>query len=316
MAISTNSDLEETTIFSENGDYHLISTEEANEYFKDIPEAVENTGKIAGACDVNLTLGKFIFPDFPLEPRKSADQMLEKLTLKGAREHGLSGDREAMERLRYEFGIIKEKGYSTYFLVVADLIRFAREAKIYTTVRGSVAGSLVAYLSGITNVNPIEFQLPFERFLNPFRPSAPDIDMDFADNRRQEVIDYAKNKYGADKVAQIGTFGTMLARGAVRDVARAYALAAGRGRPGEGYLVCTGSPRRVGDILDLLLGMIRVKVRVERDPALVRPSDPPYGKASYARLEADTGWRPEIPFEQTVRDTLDYWRRSLSRKAV
>ena len=85
---------------------------------------------------------------------------------------------------------------------------------------------------------------------------------------------------------------------------------------GEGYLVCTGSPRRVGDILDLLLGMIRVKVRVERDPALVRPSDPPYGKASYARLEADTGWRPEIPFEQTVRDTLDYWRRSLSRKAV
>ncbi|KKT57479.1 MAG: polymerase III, alpha subunit protein [Candidatus Giovannonibacteria bacterium GW2011_GWC2_44_9] len=221
VAISTNSDLEETTIFSENGDYHLISTEEANEYFKDIPEAVENTGKIAGACDVNLTLGKFIFPDFPLEPRKTADQMLEELTLKGAKEHGLIGDREAMERLRYEFGIIKEKRYSTYFLVVADLIRFAREAKIYTTVRGSVAGSLVAYLSGITNVNPIEFQLPFERFLNPFRPSAPDIDMDFADNRRQEVIDYAKNKYGADKVAQIGTFGTMMARGAVRDVARA-----------------------------------------------------------------------------------------------
>ena len=141
--------------------------------------------------------------------------------MKGVGEQGLSAAREAMERLRYEFGIIKEKRYSTYFLVVADLIRFAREAKIYTTVRCSVAGSLVAYLSGITNVNPIEFQLPFERFLNPFRPSAPDIDMDFADNRRQEVLDYAKNKYGADKVAQIGTFGTMMARGAVRDVARA-----------------------------------------------------------------------------------------------
>ncbi|QQG42277.1 MAG: DNA polymerase III subunit alpha [Candidatus Giovannonibacteria bacterium] len=221
VAISTNSDLEDTAIFSEGGDYHLISTEEANEYFKDIPEAVKNTEEIAEACNVNLTLGKFIFPNFPPEPKKTADQMLEELTLKGTDEHGLRGDREATERLRYELGVIEGKGYSTYFLVVADLIRFAREAKIYTTVRGSVAGSLVAYLSGITNVNPLEFQLPFERFLNPFRPSAPDIDMDFADNRRQEVIDYAKNKYGADKVAQIGTFGTMMARGAVRDVARA-----------------------------------------------------------------------------------------------
>ncbi|KKT29338.1 DNA polymerase III subunit alpha [Candidatus Giovannonibacteria bacterium RIFCSPLOWO2_12_FULL_44_25] len=221
VAISTNSDLEDTAIFSENGDYHLISTEEANEYFKDIPEAVKNTEKIAEVCNVNLTLGKFIFPNFPLEPKKTADQMLEDLTLKAAKEHDLNKNSEATERLQYELGVIKEKGYSTYFLVVADLIRFAREAKIYTTVRGSVAGSLVAYLSGITNVNPLEFQLPFERFLNPFRPSAPDIDMDFADNRRQEVIDYAKSKYGADKVAQIGTFGTMLARGAVRDVARA-----------------------------------------------------------------------------------------------
>ena len=120
----------------------------------------------------------------------------------------------------------------------------------------------------------------------------------------------------AEPVLKVGNLDAARDFTDVRDVARAYALAAGRGRPGEGYLVCTGSPRRVGDILDLLLGMIRVKVRVERDPALVRPSDPPYGKASYARLEADTGWRPEIPFEQTVRDTLDYWRRSLSRKAV
>src|SRR3989338_4975702 len=95
------------------------------------------------------------------------------------------------------------------------------EKGIYTTVRGSAAGSLVAYLTGITNVDPMEFQLPFERFLNPFRPSPPDIDMDFADNRREEVLDYAKRKYGAEHVAQIGTFGTMMARGAVRDVARA-----------------------------------------------------------------------------------------------
>src|SRR3989338_3908572 len=221
VAISTNSELEDTAIFSDNGDYHFISTEEAEEYFKDIPEAVKNTEKIAEACNIELTLGKFIFPNFPLEPGKTADQMLEDLTLEGIKRHGLDKDPETESRRRYELEIIKNKNYAPYFLVVADLIKFARESKIYTTVRGSVAGSIVAFLSGIVNVNPIEFQLPFERFLNPFRPSAPDIDMDFADNRRQEVIEYAKKKYGADKVAQIGTFGTMMARGAVRDVARA-----------------------------------------------------------------------------------------------
>ncbi len=221
VAISTQTNIEEMGIFSGNGKYHFNSSEEAAEWFKDIPEAIENTEKIAKRCNVNLTLGKFIFPDFVLELGKTADQMLQELTLQGARERGLEKDTETEKRRQYELEIIKNKNYAPYFLVVADLLRFARESKIYTTVRGSVAGSVVAFLSGITNVSPIDFQLPFERFLNPFRPSAPDIDMDFADNRRQEVIEYAKNKYGADKVAQIGTFGTMLARGAVRDVARA-----------------------------------------------------------------------------------------------
>src|SRR3989338_7866759 len=221
VAISTNTDVNDTAIFAGKGQYHFISTEEALEWFKDIPEAIENTEKIAERCNVDLTLGKFIFPNFVLEPGKTADQMLEDLTLEGIKRHGLDKDPETESRRRYELEIIKNKNYAPYFLVVADLIKFARESKIYTTVRGSVAGSIVAFLSGIVNVNPIEFQLPFERFLNPFRPSAPDIDMDFADNRRQEVIEYAKKKYGADKVAQIGTFGTMLARGAVRDVARA-----------------------------------------------------------------------------------------------
>ncbi|MEK7217517.1 MAG: DNA polymerase III subunit alpha, partial [Patescibacteria group bacterium] len=200
---------------------HFLSTEEAIERFKDFPEAVANTQKIADRCNVELTLGKFIFPDFKLEPGKTSDQMLDELTKKGVAERGLENDPEVETRRQYELDIIKNKNYAPYFLVVADLLRFAHESQIYTTVRGSAAGSLVAYLSGITSVNPIEFQLPFERFLNPFRPSAPDIDMDFADNRRQEVVEYAKKKYGADKVAQIGTFGTMLARGSVRDVARA-----------------------------------------------------------------------------------------------
>src|SRR3989344_5266180 len=174
VAIATATDVEDMNIFSGTGKYHLISTDEALDWFKDIPEAVENTENL-----------------------------------------------EREQRRNFELQIITQKNYSPYFLVVADLLRFAREKGIYTTVRGSAAGSLVAYLSGITNVNPIEFQLPFERFLNPFRPSAPDIDMDFADDRREEVIEYAKQKYGADKVAQIGTFGTMMARGAVRGVARA-----------------------------------------------------------------------------------------------
>src|SRR3989344_1323021 len=221
VAIATATDVEDMNIFSGTGKYHLISTDEALEWFKDIPEAVENTEKIAERCDVDITLGKFVFPNFPLEEGKTADQMLDELTKKGVIEKNLGENLEIEQRRNFELQIITQKNYSPYFLVVADLLRFAREKGIYTTVRGSAAGSLVAYLSGITNVNPIEFQLPFERFLNPFRPSAPDIDMDFADDRREEVIEYAKQKYGADKVAQIGTFGTMMARGAVRDVARA-----------------------------------------------------------------------------------------------
>ncbi|MDO8430562.1 MAG: DNA polymerase III subunit alpha, partial [Candidatus Taylorbacteria bacterium] len=124
-------------------------------------------------------------------------------------------------RLEYELKVIKDKGYAQYFLVVWDLLRYAHENKILTNIRGSVAGSLTTYLTEITNVDPLAYKLPFERFLNPERPSAPDIDMDFADNRRDEVIDYTRRKYGHDKVAQIGTFGTMMAKGAVRDIARA-----------------------------------------------------------------------------------------------
>jgi len=257
VAISTNTDISDTAIFAGNGHYHFISTEEALEWFKDIPEAVENTEKIAERCNVNLTLGKFIFPDFALEPGKTADQMLNELTLQGIQEHSLDNNPEVEERRLYELNIISNKNYAPYFLVVADLLRFAHESNIYTTVRGSAAGSLVAFLSGITNVNPIEFQLPFERFLNPFRPSAPDIDMDFADNRRQEIIEYAKNKYGADKVAQIGTFGTMLARGAVRDVARA-----------------TGKSYEVGDRIAKLIPMgsqgfpMTIKRAMEIEPSL------------------------------------------------
>lgn len=221
VAISTNSDVSDTAIFSGDGEYHFISTAEALERFRDIPEAVANTMKIAEMCNVELTLGKFLFPKFPLPEGTTTYDRLRELCYAGIKRRKLSEDRAVIDRLEYELDIIKFKGYEAYFLVVEDLIRFAHESGIYTNIRGSVAGSMTTYLLGITKINPLEYNIPFERFLNPERPSAPDIDMDFADNRREEVLEYTKRKYGTDKVAQIGTFGTMMARGAIRDVARA-----------------------------------------------------------------------------------------------
>ena len=206
---------------NEQEDFSFISEQQALEYFKDTPEAIDASRAIADRCHVELTLGKFVFPDFPLPPGKTADEVLRELCMQGLKARGLECRPEVLERLEYELGIISFKGYAAYFLVVHDLIRFATESNIYTNIRGSVAGSMTTYLLQITKIDPLEYKIPFERFLNPERPSAPDIDMDFADNRRDEVIEYARRKYGDGHVAQIGTFGTMMARAAVRDVARA-----------------------------------------------------------------------------------------------
>lgn len=226
LSIQNNTDVER---YSENDkyDFSFISQEEANEFFKDQKEALENNSKVVETCNLKLTLGKWVFPKIEVE--KSPDEELRKIVEGGLKKRQIEKTKEVEERIEYELEIIKNKGYAPYFLVVWDLIRYAHENNILTTIRGSVAGSMVTYLANITNVNPIEYKLPFERFLNPERPSAPDIDMDFADNRRDEMIEYAKNKYGKDKVAQIGTFGTMMARGAVRDVARALGYPYGLG---------------------------------------------------------------------------------------
>ncbi len=204
-------------------DFSFITQDKAKEYFKNIPEALSNTIKIAEECSVEISIGtNWYFPDYIIESKRTPDEELRIQAEEGITWRGLSLDDPVIkERLEYELKIITMKGYAKYFLVVGDLINEARRRKILTTIRGSVAGSLTTYALGITNVDPIEYKLPFERFLNPERPSAPDIDMDFADSRRDEIIEYAKEKYGEDKVAQIGTFGTMMARAAVRDVARA-----------------------------------------------------------------------------------------------
>jgi len=203
-------------------DFSLINEKTALVYFRDTPEAVSNTKMVADLCeDYDLELGTAFFPDFPIPEGRTADDMLRELAYEGFNMRKLEKTPEYIDRLEYELKIIKQKGYPAYFLVVSDLLRFSKENGIYTNIRGSVAGSLTTYLTGITKVDPITYKLPFERFLNPERPSLPDIDMDYADNRRDEVIAYATQKYGADKVAQIGTFGSMMAKGAVKDVARA-----------------------------------------------------------------------------------------------
>jgi len=224
LQINTQGDGKEGAKFEfSDDDFSLIGGAKAFEVFKEYPEAVTNTLKVADMCNLEIELGKWVFPDFKIEGGLTPDQKLRELAYAGFKRLNLEQTKEFTDRLEYELKIIFDKGYSPYFLVVGDLLRHAKENGILTTIRGSVAGSLTTYLLGITNVNPIEYKLPFERFLNPYRPSAPDIDMDYADNRRDEMLEYAKRKYGEDRVAQIGTFGTMMARGAVRDVARALA---------------------------------------------------------------------------------------------
>jgi DNA polymerase-3 subunit alpha len=229
VAINTGSEVGNAKMSMKGGNYSFISAIEAMEIFKDVPGAVTNTVKLAETVDMEIELGKWNFPAYVIPEGTNYNDELRKFTYEGIESRGMEKNPELLERVEYELEIIKNKGYSPYFLVVSDLLKFARDSKIVSTTRGSAAGSMVSYLNYITTVDPIKYKLPFERFLNPFRPSPPDIDMDIADNRRDEMIDYARQKYGEDRVAQIGTFGTMMARGAVRDVARALGYPYGIG---------------------------------------------------------------------------------------
>ncbi|MCR4279348.1 MAG: DNA polymerase III subunit alpha [Candidatus Zambryskibacteria bacterium] len=204
--------------FEEDEDLHFRSSKEAEKDFT--PEQLENTAKIAERCNLKLELGQWIFPELDTGSL-SPNEVFRKIVSDGLKRRGLEKTQEVLDRIEYELKVIEDKGFSKYLIVVADLLHYAHEHGILTNVRGSVAGSLVGYLTGITNINPLEYKLPFERFLNPDRPSPPDIDLDIADNRRDELIEYSRKKYGENHVAQICTFGTMMARGAVRDIARA-----------------------------------------------------------------------------------------------
>ena len=202
-------------------DRSLNSAKDIISRFRHVPEAIENTVKIAERINLEINLNAWHFAPVELPIGKSASEVMEEIVNARIGDYYQPITEEVKTRAEYELKIIREKGYSPYFLCVADYVNYAKEHGIVETTRGSAAGSLVSYVMGITTVDPIRFKLPFERFLNPFRPSPPDIDTDFADDRRDEMIDYVTNKYGKEKVAQIITFGTMAARASVRDVGRA-----------------------------------------------------------------------------------------------
>ncbi len=225
LCIGTNSSIHDDKRIKMAGDFfYLKSPLEMAELFQDIPQAVENTECIAEMCNLELDFGRLHLPEIDLPDGKSADQFLSDLCWEGLSQHYPQATPDIEERLKYELEVIKETRFANYFLVVWDIISFANKNDIMFGVRGSAAASIVLHCLGITEIDPIENKLVFERFLNVERKEMPDIDLDFQDDRRDEVISYLTKKYGQDHVAQIITFGTLGARAAIRDVGRALAM--------------------------------------------------------------------------------------------
>lgn len=222
MCIQTGKRISDPDRFMFNTDkVYLRAPEEMYNLFKNVPEAISNTVKVANRCNVEIQFGRPVLPNFERPYGLSSDDYLRMLCFDGAKKRYAEVSDIVSERLEYELSVIKNMGYSDYYLIVWDFIKYAKDNGITVGPgRGSGAGSLVAYCLGITNIDSLKYNLAFERFLNPERISMPDFDVDFCDERRKEVIDYVVSKYGEDRVAQITTFGTMAARGSVRDVGR------------------------------------------------------------------------------------------------
>lgn len=230
LAIQTGGDVNSEDRFTFKGfDCHFRSSEEMTELFKELPEAIENTTKIAEKCDFAFDLGKTLIPKFGLPEGETANAHLRKILEEKIKNRYPDETKEMRERFEYELSVIEKTGFADYFLIVQDFVNWAKDHGIVVGPgRGSAAGSIISYILSITDIDPLKYNLLFERFLNPMRISMPDIDIDFADLRRDEVLGYLKDKYGTDRVAQIITFGTMAARASVRDAGRAlgfpYAL--------------------------------------------------------------------------------------------
>ncbi len=228
VAVQTGSRLsDDDRLTLKADDFSMTSPEVMIEKFKDVPEAIINTVKIAERCQVELELGKIILPNFPKPDGKAANEYLEELIQEriNKRFPGEKLTQEIRDRLQMELGVIEKTGFADYFLIVQDFIQWAKTHGIAVGPgRGSAAGSIVSFILGITDIDPIEYGLLFERFLNPDRIQMPDVDVDFADTGRDRVLAYVKEKYGENRVAQIITFGTMAARAGVRDAGRAMGL--------------------------------------------------------------------------------------------
>ncbi|MCX7794249.1 MAG: DNA polymerase III subunit alpha, partial [Thermodesulfovibrionales bacterium] len=229
LCIQTNKTLKDPDRMRfETDQFYFKSPEEIKRDFASIPEAIKNTLLIAERCNLILELGAFLLPEYKTPEGLSPEEYLERLAQSGLKERFKEAGtipQAYSNRLRDELKMIKKMGYASYFLIVWDFIKFAKERGIPVGPgRGSAAGSLVAWTLGITEIDPIKYNLLFERFLNPERVSMPDIDVDFCRDRREEVIQYVQEKYGKDQVAQIITFGTMASRAAVRDVGRVLGM--------------------------------------------------------------------------------------------
>ncbi len=227
LAIQTKkiiSDKDRLTML-DSPDFYLKSTEEMLQAFPKNTDAIENTTKVAQKCNLEIPIGDWILPEYPIPPNSTPEKHLKDLTYQNIKLRYKKPSKEIIKRIDYELDIICTKGFATYFLIVQDFVNWSKAQGVRVGPgRGSAAGSIVSYILRITSIDPIEHQLPFERFMNPQRPSPPDIDLDFADDRRDEVIQYVTDKYGKNKVAQIITFGTMEARGSIRDIGRVLGM--------------------------------------------------------------------------------------------
>ena len=290
VCIHTNTNVnDERRMRMEEDSYYLRSPAEMAELFSDVPEAVENTLRIAELCDLELSFDTPRLPRFPAPAGRSADEHLRELCLAGlARRLPGAGEAERA-RLESELEVIRQTQFPDYFLVVWDIARFVRERGILLAVRGSAAASLVLFCLEVTDINPLEFDLVFERFLNVERKEMPDIDMDFQDDRRDEVISYVVERYGRDHVAQIITFGTLGARAAIRDSGRALAMSYG-----EVDAVARLVPQRLNIALkDAIIDSPELASALERDEKVRRLIDTargPRGGSCATRARTPPGW--------------------------
>jgi DNA polymerase-3 subunit alpha len=287
LAVQTGSQLDDKDRLTlKDDDFSIASPETMAERFKEVPEAVENTVKIGERCNVDLELGKVLLPNFPKPDGKTANAYIRELVEEriAGRYPGEALTQEVRDRVEYEMGVIEKTGFADYFLIVQDLINWAKDHGIAVGPgRGSAAGSIISYILGITDIDPLTYGLLFERFLNPERIAMPDIDMDFADTRRDEVLAYAKERYGEDHVAQIITFGTMAARAAVRDAGRAMGLS---------YALCDQVAKLIPPMKDLdeaLAETPELRALIKENPDVKRLVDAAHhleGVARHASVHA------------------------------